>query len=361
MKIELINPTIREVTAGYSDDGESGVYGYSGKLDIRPPYQREFVYKEKQREAVVRSVISGFPLNVMYWADREDGTFEIIDGQQRTISIAQYVEGDFSVDHLYFHSLQSDEQDRILDYTLMIYLCSGSDSEKLNWFRTINIAGETQRAQELRNAVYAGPWLADARSYFSRPGGPVYGLGSPYMSGSPIRQDYLEAVLDWISGGEIEEYMSAHQHDGNAEELWRYFRAIVEWVQATFPTKQKSMKSVAWGPLYNAHRNRTDLDTAALEEEAGELHRDDDVTKKAGIYPYLLTHEEKWLNIRVFTDAMRESAYERQAGICPNCNERFEIDAMDADHITPWSEGGKTIPENCQMLCKSCNRQKGAR
>ena len=166
MKIAPRQVTVRELVSEYRDDGESGVVGYGGKLDIRPPFQREFVYKDKQRAAVIRSVMSGFPLNVMYWADREDGTFEIIDGQQRTISIAQYVVGDFSLDGRYFHSLQADEKDRIHDYELTVYVCTGTDSEKLAWFKVINIAGETLKPQELRNAVYAGPWLAEAPSVF---------------------------------------------------------------------------------------------------------------------------------------------------------------------------------------------------
>ena len=170
MQIELKKITVRDLTAGYTDNAENGVFGYGGKLDIRPPYQREFIYKEKQRNAVIDTVVQGFPLNVMYWATREDGTFEVIDGQQRTISICQYVNGDFAFDMRYFHNLQTDEQEQILDYELMVYVCSGSDSEKLQWFRTINIAGEKLTEQELRNAVYSGPWVSDAKRYFSKNG-----------------------------------------------------------------------------------------------------------------------------------------------------------------------------------------------
>lgn len=178
MKVELLDITVGELINEYRDDGEGGVFGYGGKLNIRPPFQREFIYRDKERKAVIDSILKEFPLNVMYWADREDGTFEIIDGQQRTISIAQYVEGDFSFNHRYFHNLPSDEAKLILDYELMVYVCTGTDSEKLEWFKTINIAGQELTNQELRNAVYSGPWVSDAKRYFSRTGGPAYRIGN---------------------------------------------------------------------------------------------------------------------------------------------------------------------------------------
>lgn len=222
MNITLKKITVRELTAGYIDHEEGGVKGYSGKLDIRPPYQREFVYDDKQRAAVIDTVMKGFPLNVMYWATREDGTFEVIDGQQRTISLCQYVNNDFSFAFKSFCNLTNDEQDRILDYELMIYICTGADSEKLQWFKTINIAGAKLMDQELRNAVYCGPWLADAKRYFSKSGCAAYGIGSRYLNGSPIRQYFLETTIRWISHGNIETYMGKHQHDPNANELWLF-------------------------------------------------------------------------------------------------------------------------------------------
>ncbi|GHT70309.1 hypothetical protein FACS189452_10950 [Bacteroidia bacterium] len=226
MKIELKEITVRELAEGYKDSQENGVVGYGGKLDIRPPYQREFIYKDKQRDAVIDTVTKEFPLNVMYWAVREDGNFEVIDGQQRTISICQYVNGDFSIkigdDLLAFHNLQNDQQAQILDYKLMVYFCSGTDSEKLQWFKTINIAGEKLSDQELRNAVYSGSWVSDAKRYFSKNGCPAFKIGNDYLGGSAIRQEYLETAISWLSGGKIEEYMSQHQHDANATALWIY-------------------------------------------------------------------------------------------------------------------------------------------
>ena len=360
MRIELKEITIKELTNGYEDNNENGVVGYGGKLDIRPPYQREFIYKDEQREAVIDTVTKGFPLNVMYWAVREDGNLEVIDGQQRTISIAQFVEGDFPYKNRFFHNLQNDEQEQILNYKLMVYFCSGSDSEKLEWFKTINIAGEELTAQELRNAVYSGSWVTDAKRYFSKNGCPAYGLGSDYLNGSAIRQDYLETTIKWINNGKIEEYMAKHQNEPNANELWLYFQSVINWVQAVFPNYRNEMKGIEWGELYNQFKNQN-FDSKKLEEEIKTLMIDDDVTKKKGIYWYVLTGKEKYLNIRAFTPQMKRQSYENQNGICAVCKEHFELSEMEADHITPWHEGGKTNAENCQMLCKEDNRRKSGK
>jgi len=357
MKIELHEITVRELAEGYKDNAEEGVIGYDGKLDIRPPFQREFIYKDKQRDAVINTVRNGYPLNIMYWAVRDDGDFEIIDGQQRTISVCQYIVGNFSYEGMYFHNLQDDEQEQILNYKLMIYFCSGTDSEKLEWFRIVNIAGEELTDQELRNAVYHGSWVSDVKRYFSKRGCPAYGLGSDYLNGTPIRQDYLETAIKWISDDNIKDYMGKHQHDPNASALWRYFQDVITWVEATFTKKRKFMKGVDWGALYKKFKDEV-FDAKAIEKETAKLILDDDVTKQSGIYPYILTREEKHLSIRAFTDSMKQKVYEKQKGICKKCGNHFELEEMEADHITPWSEGGKTNEDNCQLLCKKDNRRK---
>ena len=264
MKIELLDLTVRELVEDYEDAGEDGVTGYGGKLDIRPPFQREFIYNDKERNAVIDSILKGFPLNVMYWSDRENGEFEIIDGQQRTISVAQYVDGDFSIEGKYFHNLPSDKQELILDYKLMVYVCSGTDSEKLEWFKTINIAGKKLTSQELRNAVYAGTWLSDAKRYFSRNRCPAYQIGNAYLNGSPIRQEYLETAIKWISGDSIEDYMGTHQHDAGALPLWEYFQSVIDWVEATFTNTRPAMKGVDWGSLYKDYGD-AELDVDEIE------------------------------------------------------------------------------------------------
>jgi hypothetical protein len=325
--------------------------------------QREFVYDDKKRNAVIDTIRKGFPLNVMYWVVTDQETYEVMDGQQRTISFCQYVNGDFSIavdgHPMAFHNLQKTLQDQILDYKLMVYFCSGTDQEKLDWFRIINIAGERLTDQELRNAVYTGPWLTHAKTIFSKTNCPAYLLANKQVSGSPIRQEYLETAIWWLSNGRVEQYMAAHQHDPNANELWSYFQAVISWVGLTFTTYRKEMKGVAWGALYNQFNSGL-YDTAKLEEEIKALMIDDDVTRKKGIYSYVLTRDEKHLSIRQFTEAQRREAYERQGGICPRCGKHFDLAAMEADHITPWSNAGKTNAANCQMLCLEDNRRKGA-
>ena len=360
MKIELKEITIRELAKGYEDHAENGVVGYDGKLDIRPPYQREFIYKDKQREAVIGTITKDFPLNVMYWAVREDGNFEVIDGQQRTISICQYVNSDFAFMFKYFHNLQKDEQEQILNYKLMVYLCSGTDSEKLEWFKTINIAGEKLTDQELRNAVYSGSFVSDSKRYFSKNSCAAYGLGSDYLNGSPIRQEYLETTIDWISKGNIELYMSIHQHDANANQIWLYFQSVISWVKATFPKYRKEMKGLAWGAFYNQFKDQ-EFDHKKLEEEISKLMQDDDVSNRKGIYEYVLTRKERCLNIRAFDDNQKRQSFEKQQGICVKCENEFKLEEMEADHIKPWHEGGKTAQENCQLLCKGCNRTKSGK
>jgi hypothetical protein len=352
--------TVRDVTGGYEDSDELGVTAYDGKLNIRPKYQREFVYGDKQRKDVIRTVKNNFPLNVMYWMKNDEGTYEVLDGQQRTISIGQYVNGDFSLDDQYFHNLTEEEKNKILDYELMIYFCEGTDKERLDWFQIINIAGEKLTDQEIRNAVYTGPWLSDAKLKFSKSTCAAYLLandGGALVGGSPIRQEVLETALSWINNGEVADYMAKHQHDPNADELWQYFQDVIGWARHTFTNYRHEMKSVAWGPLYNQFKSEK-LDQEKLEAKVKELMQDDDVTKKSGIYTYVLTGQEKHLSIRAFNDKMKREAYERQNGICLVCGKNFTFEEMEADHITPWVEGGHTTAVNCQMLCKEDNRRK---
>ena len=363
MNIEERKVTVGEVCEGYFNDAEEGVTGYDERLDIRPKYQREFVYKDNQRDEVIRTVLKGLPLNVIYWCKTGEDTYEVLDGQQRTISLCEYVDGSFSVDDKYFYNLPADIKKKILDYELFVYVCDGTDSEKLDWFKIINIAGEQLTDQELRNAVYAGSWTSDAKRYFSKTGCAENSLAGDYLKGSSIRQDYLETAISWIADSEgisIEEYMAKHQDDPSAVQLWNYFRSVIDLVQAIFPKTRKEMKGLPWGLFFNQHGKRTDLDPKKLELEIQRLMGDEDVTRKSGIYEYLLTGDERKLSIRAFDMRDRLAAYERQLHKCVYCGQVFEFEDMHGDHIVPWSKGGKTVAENCQMLCRDCNLKKGA-
>ena len=379
MKIERIKITVAELIKGYEERGTEGIEGvvaFNGKLDVRPAYQREYIYKGKDQDEVIRTVRKNFPLGIMYWAKTTDGRYELMDGQQRTIAICRYAaakdeknlkayERCFSVDKKYFYNLTPDQQKTIMNYTLDIYTCDGLPSEILDWFKVINIAGKVLSAQELRNTSYTGPWLSDAKMYFSKPNCTAYHIGKDYVNGSAIRQEYLETAIRWIADRDgmtgttaIDDYMALHQWDENASAIRVYFRRVIDWVQTIFPQKRKEMKGVDWGTLYNMYKD-AELDPVALEEKIKELLIDDDVTDNKGIYPYLLTGRQKYLNLRTFSVAQKRAAYERQNGICPICKNHFPFEKMQGDHIIPWIQGGKTIPENCQMLCAECNGHKG--
>lgn len=367
MKIELQQIPIRALCASYEDLSiqEEGITGYGGRLNIRPKYQREFVYDEKHRNAVMDTVWKGFPLNVMYWVRVGQDQYELLDGQQRTISICSFVAGEYMMNFdgnlLGFHNMTEAQQNRILDYTLQVYICEGSDEEQLQWFNIINIAGERLTQQEIRNAVYSGSWVTQAKKRFSKTGCVAYKIGADFMTGSPIRQDYFETALRWIGasqGKDINAYMAEHQHDTDADQIWQYYQDVIHWVEKLFGRKyKKEMKGVEWGLLYNQYKD-TMLTATAIGQEVARLMADSDVQKKKGIFAYVFDPDEHHLGIRTFDNNTRREVYERQGGICPLCGKHFEIEEMEADHITPWSKGGRTVSANCQMLCRDCNRRK---
>ena len=363
MKIELNEITIRDIVKEFKDSAENGVVGFGAKLNIRPAFQREFVYSGKQRDEVINTVKNGFPLNVMYWVKSPEDAetdYELLDGQQRTLSICQYVNGDFSLNSKYFHNLTQTEKDQILDYKLMIYICEGNDKEKLDWFKIINIAGEELTDQELRNAIYTGPFISDAKRYFSKTGCAAYQIAGDFMSGSAIRQDYLETAIEWLAEKEnkaIDDYIAEHQHDPNANALWLYFQQVISWIKVVFPKYRKEMKGLPWGIFFNKYGQQS-YDSATFETRIVELMEDEEVTNNKGIYEYLLSGNERALNLRSFPDKIKRAVYEKQVGKCAFCGQAFPIERMQGDHIIAWSNGGTTVIENCQMLCAQCNGTK---
>jgi hypothetical protein len=306
----------------------------------------------------------------MYWSKKAGApgaeTFEMLDGQQRTMSICEYLEGSFSVmvngNPKNFDNLSQTDQERVLDYKLMVYHCEGTEDEQLDWFEVINIAGLTLRPQELRNAVYTGPWLTDAKRYFSRENQAAHKLAKDYVTAGEVnRQDLLQRAIEWHGGkgdAAIKAYMNEHRLDANANALWTYFKSVIDWAKLIFPTRRKQLRGVPWNLLYDKY-GQEPLDAVELEQRVKALMIDDEVQKKPGVYTYVLTGDERALGLRVFSDNQKLEAYERQNGICTKCGKHFQIEEMDGDHIVPWSKGGKTIADNCQMLCIKDNRSGG--
>lgn len=370
MKIEPKQIKVRDVFDNYADNGDDGVFAYGGRLAIRPPYQREFVYDNEQAEAVIQTVLKGFPLNVMYWVKVGDDKYEVLDGQQRTLSVMQFLKHKFSVAldnrKYYWDALPDDKHNAIMNYEFMIYICEGEESEKLEWFRVVNIAGEKLTEQELRNSVYTGTWLSDAKKYFSKRNCAAKLMADKYIAGDPNRQELLEKALrgicEYQSITEITEYMARHKSDADADELWQYFQDVIHWVEKIFPKYFPDMKGLDWCHLYNKYHNCT-YNSATMATEVRRLHEDDEVQKPKGIYEFLLCRDTdpfagRLLNLRAFDKKVKMAAYSKQNGICPVCKEHFKFEEMEGDHIKPWSKGGETTPDNCQMLCKPCNGKK---
>lgn len=367
---------VREIVQGYFEDtATSRVTAWGGRLDVRPEYQREYVYGVGQRDAVINTVLQGFPLNIMYFVRRPDDTYEVLDGQQRIISLCQYAQNQFSVsipsktlpgkfDSVNYPNLFAEQARAFDEYELQIYICEGTEQEKIDWFQVINIAGMPLEKQEILNAVLHSAWLTDAKSAFSRKNCAAYRFYGKYLNGDCIRQKFLETAFRWAADSEhitgknaVADYMRAHRQDTSADALWKYFEDVFKWVQTNFGKYDKSMKGVEWGLLYNAHHNEN-LDPAWLQRRAATLLADSEVQKKSGIYEYLLTGNEKTMNLRQFGEDERQTLYHRQNGRCACCGALFDYKDMHADHIVPWSKGGRTTLENGQMLCAKCNWEK---
>ncbi len=385
MNIDLCNIKIKDILAGFEDDGEDGVYAFNKRLTIRPPYQREFVYNLKQQEAVLHTILHRFPLNTMYWVltngsykinDKkelelsDDARFEVLDGQQRTLSVMNFLKHKLQIKwegkSYYEDSLPDDLYQNLLNYSFMVYICEGTDSEKLAWFEIVNVAGEELSDQELRNSVYTGPWLSAAKKIFSKSNCPAKGLSEKYIKADYIRQGLLEKALKGICEKQklkdITEYMAAHVKDDDADELWQYFQDAINWVQKIFPKYYSDMKGLDWLHLYNKY-GATKYNSNTMKEEVAKLHLDKEIGDYKGIYEYLLSKDSdpyagRLLQLRVFDEDDKLRKYNEQKGVCPKCNNHFEYSEMEGDHTKPWSKGGKTEYSNLQMLCRDCNAHK---
>lgn len=384
MKTELHTEwTVKDICEGfvYNELEGKGLFGMNGKLTIQPEYQRNYIYADGKKDvAVIDSILKGYPIGLIYFNRREDGQLEVLDGQQRITSLGRFVTSKFAIleneMQQYFRGLAKDKQEKILNTKLLIYVCEGTESEIKEWFKTINIAGIPLNHQEVLNAIYSGTFTTLAKEEFSNTQNSNINKWSSYISGTVNRQEYLECALNWVSKGNIEDYMSKHRHDNNINELKTYFNSVIDWVDGLFIDVYSEMKSIDWGWLYETYHKQP-YSSKEISKKVAELYADEYVRNKKGMFEYVLggCRDSKLLEIRVFEERDKKTVYARQTkeaqekGIsnCPLCalgndnnkNRIWQLKEMDADHVTAWSKGGATDISNCQMLCKTHNRVKG--
>ncbi len=380
------NISIKEICDGfvYNELEGKGLFGLSGKLTIQPEYQRNYIYADGKRDvAVIHSILKGYPLGLIYFNKVSDETFEVLDGQQRITSFGRYVTNKFAVKdenqiEQYFSGIAADIQQKILDTKILIYECEGTESEIKEWFKTINIVGVPLNDQELLNAVFSGPFVTKCKEEFSNSQNSNIQKWSAYVSGSAIRQQYLECALNWVSKGNIGDYMSQHRFDNNINEVKTYFNTVIDWISSVFIDVEDEMCGLEWGRLYETY-HKTAYNPKKISEKVKELYADPYVKNRKGVFEFILggSTDTKILDIRVFDEATKKSVYAKQTQLaetknesnCPLCvlghdsnkTKIWKITEMDADHVAAWSKGGATDIKNCQMLCKTHNRAKGNR
>lgn len=376
--------TIEKLCEGfqYNELEGKGLFGLNGKLTIQPEYQRNYIYADGKKDvAVIHSILKGYPLGLIYFNQTDDDKFEVLDGQQRITSIGRFVTNKFAIldennKPLYFDSLPKDKQKLILNTTLLIYECKGEESEIKEWFKTINIAGVPLNEQELLNAVYSGSFVTLAKEEFSNSQNANVQKWSAFVKGSVLRQDFLACALDWVSKGNISDYMSRHRFDENIAELQTYFTTVIDWVNTTFFDAKKEMCGLEWGRLYENYGKQA-YDLSKINAEIDRLYDDPCVKNRKGIWEYVLggCEDNRLLDIRIFDDKTKRDVYNKQTenakknehSNCPLCavgdnankSKIWTLKEMEADHVTAWSKGGLTGAENCEMLCVSHNRAKG--
>lgn len=386
MKTELTTYTVEQICEGfvYNELEGKGLFGLAGTLVIQPEYQRNYIYADGKRDvAVVDSLLKGYPLGLIYFNRPTEGNLEVLDGQQRITSFGRFVTDKFAITDAngmqqYFSGLSKDLQAKILESEILVYECSGTESEIKQWFRTINIAGVPLNEQELLNAIFSGPFVTAGKAEFSNSQNANIQKWSAYVKGPANRQKFWECALDWVSKGNIDDYMSRHRKDTTIDEVKTYFDTVIEWAGTVFTSVEGEMCGLEWGRLYEQYHHNP-YNPAVVNAEVKRLYADPYVKSRKGIFEYILggSTDTKLLDVRVFDAATSRSTYEKQttaaktAGTsnCPLCAlgqdankaKIWSFTDMDADHVAAWSKGGATIASNCQMLCKTHNRAKGNR
>ncbi|MEX2028298.1 MAG: DUF262 domain-containing protein [Candidatus Curtissbacteria bacterium] len=382
------NITVNEICDGfvYNELEGKGLFGLSGKLTIQPEYQRNYIYASdggKREMAVIESVLKGYPIGLIYFNKVSDDNLEVLDGQQRITSLGRFITDKFAIKdengmEQYFGGMAKDKQTKILETKLLIYECEGTESQIKEWFKTINIAGVPLNNQELLNAVYSGPFVTRAKEEFSNSQNANIQKWSAYVSGSANRQEFLECALDWVSKGNIGDYMSKHRKDKNIDELKKYFNTVIDWVSSVFPDIESEMRGLEWGRLYEEYHTKK-YNPAKISSEVHKLYGDPYIKNRRGIFEHILggSVDTKLLDVRVFDEATKRSVYAKQSkeaetkeksncSLCAvghdaNKSKIWSFGEMEADHVSAWSKGGATSAKNCEMLCKTHNRAKGNR
>jgi hypothetical protein len=380
--------TVKDICEGfiYNELEGKGLFGLAGKLTIQPEYQRNYIYASdggKKEAAVIESILKGYPIGLIYFNKISEKDLEVLDGQQRITSLGRFVTDKFAIRdengmEQYFSGMAKDKQGKILKTSLLIYECEGAESEIKEWFKTINIAGVPLVPQELLNAIYSGPFVTLGKEEFSNSQNANIQKWSTYVKGSTNRQAFLERALDWVSKGNIDEYMSRHRSDKNINELKKYFDSVIDWVSSVFLDVESEMCGLEWGRLYETYHKKS-YNPKNISEEVHKLYSDPYVKNRKGVFEFILggSVDTKLLEVRIFDEAIKKSVYATQTAKakrkdesnCPLCaighdankNKHWGFSEMDADHVAAWSKGGATSAKNCQMLCKTHNRAKGNR
>lgn len=388
MKAVLATYSVKQLTDGfqYNELEGKGLFGLSGRLTIQPEYQRNYIYADGKRDvAVINSLLKGYPLGLIYFNKVSEDNLEVLDGQQRITSFGRFVTGKFAIKdengmEQYFSGLASDKQAKIMESTLLVYECEGTETEIKEWFQTINIAGVPLNSQELLNAVYSGPFVTLGKEEFSNSQNANIQKWGAYISGAVNRQEYWERALEWVSKGKenIGGYMSKHRNDKDIKEVKTYFNTVIDWVSTVFTEVESEMRGLEWGRLYETY-GKNPYDPANLSKQVQDLYGDPFVKNRKGIWEFVLggSADTKLLEVRVFDEPTKKATHAKQTKAaeangesnCPLCAlgadsnkvKLWKLDEMDADHVTAWSKGGATNPDNCQMLCKTHNRAKGNR
>lgn len=385
MKATLrIDITVQDICEGfiYNELEGKGLFGLSGKLIIQPEYQRNYIYADGKKDvAVIDSILKEYPIGLIYFNKINDEKFEVLDGQQRITSIGRFVTGKLSIKDKNgniqtFKSIAEDQKNLILKTKLLIYECEGTETEIKEWFKTINIAGVPLNNQELLNAVYSGSFVTLCKEEFSNSMNSNIHKWGTYISGSVNRQEFLECALNWVSKGNIGDYMSRHRNDVGIIEVKAYFNSVIDWISTVFKDDENEMKGLEWGRLYETYHNNA-YDPSEISKKLRKLYADPYVKNRKGIFEFLLggLNDTKLLEIRVFDEAIKSSIYsvqtqdavKKSVSNCPLCaighdsnkSKIWKMAEMDADHVTAWSKGGTTDAKNCQMLCTTHNRAKG--